>query len=304
MGEISVLGLGLMGTALGEALIRGGHKVTVWNRSSAKADALVSLGADSAASVAAAVAASPIALICVDNYETTRSMFQPLEVRSLLPGRIFIQLSTGTPREAREAKQWFVERGARYLDGAILCGTPAIGTSRGLLLYAGDRTAFDQCRPLLVSLGEDTRFVGEDIGIAAVLDLGWLSRIAAEYTGIYHGAVVCQSEGVGIDLYSSVFAENDSAQFWLDPLKRNDFGNATAPVTAWKLAVQRMVQQAKDADISSEVPELVSAILSRTESAGYGRERVAAMVKVLNCSRNRTGNGNGVDFLNFQPKTD
>jgi 3-hydroxyisobutyrate dehydrogenase-like beta-hydroxyacid dehydrogenase len=42
-----------------------------------------------------------------------------------------------------------------------------------------------------------------------------------------------------------------------------------------------MVKQAKDAGISSEVPELVSVILSRAEAAGYGRERVAAMVKVL-----------------------
>ena len=281
MSDISVLGLGLMGSALTQALIKGGHKVTVWNRTPAKADTLVKLGADRAASVAAAVGANPITLVCVDNYQTTRAMFQAQEVISLLPGQFVVELGTGTPNEAREAELWFVEHGARYLDGAILCGTPAIGTSRALLLYAGDRRAFEQCHPLLVSLGEDTRFVGEDAATAATLDFAWLSRIAAQYTGIYHGAAICQSEGVSMDLYASVFAENDSAQFWLEPLKKNEFGNATAPVTVWNLAVQRMVKQAKDAGISSEVPELVSVILSRAEAAGYGRERVAAMVKVL-----------------------
>ena len=281
MGDISVLGLGLMGSALARALIDGGHKVTVWNRSPAKADTLVKLGADSVVSVAAAVGASPITLVCVDNYQTTRAMFQTQDVISLLLGHIVVELSTGTPQEAREAEPWFVEHGARYLDGAILCGTSAIGTPRGLLLYAGDRRAFQQCQPLLVSLSESTRFVGEGIATAAALDFAWLSRIAAEYTGIYHGAVVCQSEGIGINLYASLFAENDSAQFWLEPLKKNEFGNATAPVTVWNLAVQRLVKQAKDAGISSEVPEFVSAILSRAEAAGYGRERVAAMVKVL-----------------------
>ena len=281
MSDISILGLGPMGSALCRALIERGRKVTVWNRSPAKAEALVKLGADSAVSVAAAVRASPVTLVCVDNYQTTRAMFQTQEVSSLLPGHVVVELSTGTPKDAREAEPWFVGHGARYLDGAILCGTPAIGTSRGLLLYAGDRAAFEQCRPLLTSLGEGTRFVGEDIATAAALDFAWLSRIAAEYTGIYHGAVVCQSEGVSIDLYSSVFAENDSAQFWLEPLKKNEFGNATAPVAVWNSAVQRLVKQAKDAGISSEVPELVSRILSRAEAAGYGRERVAAMVKVL-----------------------
>ena len=94
MGDISVLGLGLMGSALARALIDGGHKVTVWNRSLAKADTLVKLGADSVVSVAAAVGASPITLVCVDNYQTTRAMFQTQDVISLLLGHIVVELST------------------------------------------------------------------------------------------------------------------------------------------------------------------------------------------------------------------
>lgn len=281
MSDISILGLGPMGSALCRALIERGRKVTVWNRSPAKAEALVKLGADSAVSVAAAVRASPVTLVCVDNYQTTRALVQAHDVVSQLPGHIVVELSTGTPKDAREAEPWFVGHGARYLDGAILCGTPAIGTARGLLLYSGDREAFERCRPLLAALGEGTRFVGEDIAAAATLDMAWLSRIAAEYTGIYHGAVICQSEGVNLDLYSSVFPENDSAHFWLEPLQKNDFGNATADVAVWNKAAKRMAEQAREAGISSEVPDLVADILTRAEMAGYGRERVAAMVKIL-----------------------
>jgi hypothetical protein len=46
-------------------------------------------------------------------------------------------------------------------------------------------------------------------------------------------------------------------------------------------AHRRLVEQASDAGISSEVPNLVAKILRRAEAVGYGRERVAAMVKVL-----------------------
>jgi 3-hydroxyisobutyrate dehydrogenase-like beta-hydroxyacid dehydrogenase len=279
--DISTLGLGLMGSALARALIGGGHKVTVWNRSPGKAETLIEMGAAGAASIAAALEASTVILVCVDNYQTTRAMFQSAEIAGKLPGRIIVELSTGTPKEAREAKAWFVDQGARYLDGAILCGTAAIGTPRALLLYAGDRQAFEQCQPLLASLGEDTRFVGEAVATAAALDFAWLSRICAEYTGLYHGAAICQSEGVDLDLYSSVFPQNDSAHFWLEPVKKNDFANATAPVCVWNAAVRRIGIQAKDAGISSEVPDLVADILDRAEAAGYGMERVAAMVKVL-----------------------
>jgi 3-hydroxyisobutyrate dehydrogenase-like beta-hydroxyacid dehydrogenase len=58
MGDISVLGLGQMGSALARSLVSAGHRVTVWNRSPAKAQRLVDLGADGVAGVAAAVDAS------------------------------------------------------------------------------------------------------------------------------------------------------------------------------------------------------------------------------------------------------
>ena len=59
MSDISTLGLGLMGSALARSLVKGGHGVTVWNRSPAKMQPLVDMGAAPAASVAAAVEASP-----------------------------------------------------------------------------------------------------------------------------------------------------------------------------------------------------------------------------------------------------
>src|SRR5918996_263690 len=52
-GEVSVIGLGAMGSALARALLSNGHRVTVWNRTSAKAEALVQDGAVLAHSAAA-----------------------------------------------------------------------------------------------------------------------------------------------------------------------------------------------------------------------------------------------------------
>lgn len=117
-----------------------------------------------------------------------------------------------------------------------------------------------------------------------MLDLAWLARIATQFTGIYHAAAISQAEQINIDLYSSIFAEADSAQYWLEPLRKRHFGGATAPVTVWNQAIQRMAVHAREAGISSEVPDLITAILSRVEAAGLGKERVAAMVKILSNS--------------------
>ena len=128
MSDISVLGLGRMGSALARALVTGGQKITVWNRSLAKTKPLVELGAESAINAAAAVQASQITVVCVNNYATTQQMMGAPGVVPLLSGRTVIQLSTGTPKEAREAQAWFKHRGAEYIDGAIMEYPSGIGT--------------------------------------------------------------------------------------------------------------------------------------------------------------------------------
>ncbi|MGH3993945.1 MAG: NAD(P)-binding domain-containing protein, partial [Pseudonocardiaceae bacterium] len=65
MHEVTVIGLGAMGSALARALVQNGHATAVWNRSPEKAGALVSQGAVRAATVGEAVAASPLTIACV-----------------------------------------------------------------------------------------------------------------------------------------------------------------------------------------------------------------------------------------------
>jgi 3-hydroxyisobutyrate dehydrogenase-like beta-hydroxyacid dehydrogenase len=58
MSEVTVIGLGAMGSVIARTLLHNGYRVTVWNRTSAKAEALVQEGAILAPSVALAVKAS------------------------------------------------------------------------------------------------------------------------------------------------------------------------------------------------------------------------------------------------------
>ena len=60
MTEITIVGLGAMGSALAGAFLGAGHATTVWNRTSSKMDPLLALGANGAASISAAVEAAPL----------------------------------------------------------------------------------------------------------------------------------------------------------------------------------------------------------------------------------------------------
>ena len=280
MSDISTLGLGLMGSALARSLVDGGHKVTVWNRSPARMQPLVDLGAAPAASVAAAVEASPVVLVNIDDYPATRALFEDADVVENLSGRVVVQLSTGMPQEAREFEAWFTSRGADYLDGKLLCYPENIGTPSATIVYAGRRSVFDNCEALLTSLGEDIRFVGERVGSAAALDLAWLSSVYGAYAGAAHGIVLCESEGVDLGLYATVGVNGDARGF-IETVEEDAFGDPTATLTVWNAALKRIRDHARAATINSEVPDFVAGILDRAESTGYGAEHIAAMVKVL-----------------------
>jgi len=111
MSEVTVIGLGLMGAALARAFLKDGHRVTVWNRTSDKAEPLVQDGAVCAPSAASAVGASPIVIVCIDNYEVTKALLSSKEVASSLVDRILVQLGTGSPQEARDSEVWVQELG-------------------------------------------------------------------------------------------------------------------------------------------------------------------------------------------------
>lgn len=284
MSDVTVIGLGAMGTALAKTLMYAGRKVTVWNRTPEKTEPLVALGAHGPSEFVEALAASPRVIVCVSDYQTTAELFERPDVAPLLQGRTVIQLSTGTPKEAKESEKWFDDVGASYLDGAILCWPGNIGTPSGLILIAGQKPVFEDCQTDLQHLAGDLRYLGSNIGAASTLDLAFLSRLVGVIFGSIHGALVCESEGVPVSDYTALLPANDRAVPLTQTICEGTFtkvskGGATVDVAG--SAVTRIRQQANDAGINSELPDLLCDWVKRAQTAGYGSEETAAVIKVI-----------------------
>lgn len=114
---VTTLGLGRMGSALAGAMARAGHTVTVWNRTASRAMPLRDRGVVVADSVASACASSDVEFVSVSDYDTTRELLDGEDVASVLRGRTLVQLTSGTPSQARELAAWAAERGIAYIDG-------------------------------------------------------------------------------------------------------------------------------------------------------------------------------------------
>jgi len=285
MSDISVIGLGAMGSALARALLNAEHCVTVWNRSRQKMEPLVGLGADGAACVSDAVQASPVIMVCIDNYAATRNLLGADDIAASLSSRTLIQLSTGTPKEARESEAWLKDCGGDYLDGAIEAYPEGIGAADGRILVAGSEAAFARSEAFLKCLGGDVRFLGENVGAAAALDLAELSYDLGKYVGFAHGARVCESEGVAADLFASLFAKGDRARELAEIVHAGAYELSSlypgASIRVWAGVVQRLRTQARDAEMDSELPDFIYGIFKRAIVAGLGEEDLAALIKVL-----------------------
>ncbi|WP_246078962.1 NAD(P)-binding domain-containing protein [Paenibacillus piri] len=188
---VTVIGLGMMGSALAETLLKEGHPTTVWNRTAGKADALALQGAAVAATTAEAIAASPMLIVCVLDYNAMHEILEP--AGHMLIGKTLVNLTNGTPAQARKAAAWAANQGADYIDGGIMAIPQMIGSPGALVLYSGSPDAFMSCRLTLEKLGR-SNYLGEDAGLAPLYDLALLSAMYGMFGGFFQAAAMVRSE--------------------------------------------------------------------------------------------------------------
>ncbi len=280
--RVTVIGLGLMGQALAGAFLRDGHATTVWNRTEAKAGQLVAQGASLAGSVGEAVAASPLVVVCVSDYETAHELLHPLG--EALDGRVVVNLTSGTSRAARETAEWAARQGATYLDGAIMAIPSAIGTADAVVLYSGPRSAFDQHEPVLGSLGAGTTYLGEDHGLASLYDVAVLSLMWNIGNGFLQGAALLGAAGVDAGAFASLATTSiktvaDWMPGYAQQIDDGSYPALDATIDTHLAAMEHLVHESESLGVNAELPRFIKALTERAVAAGHGGSGYAAMIE-------------------------
>lgn len=204
--SVSILGLGLMGSAVARATVSAGLKTTVWNRNPAKASAFADGAAAVVGTVEDAVEASDVIVACLQDYAAMNDVLRVASVEARLAGKTLVQLSTGTPAQARTTAGWADEVGAAYLDGAIMGFPKDIGTEGLLVLYGGSQETFTACDAFTTAIGGTAFRVGDDPGQAAALNTALISLYFSFLFGVLSGAAICDAEGVPVETFGGIGA--------------------------------------------------------------------------------------------------
>ncbi|GAA1972140.1 NAD(P)-binding domain-containing protein [Kitasatospora viridis] len=284
---MTVIGLGAMGGALAGAFLTAGHPTTVWNRTPGRAGALAERGAVPAGSAAEAVAASELVVVCLSDHEAVRETLTPLAAQ--LAGRTVVDLTSGSPLDARDTADWADRHGVAHLDGVIMTTPPGIGRPEVLQLYAGPRAAFDSARPALAALGEPLH-LGEDPALAPVYDTALLGLMWGTLTGWLHGAALLGAEGPGGGVPATSFTE--VADRWLTTVRAFMRGYAPQidaahypgdgfPLSLHSSTMDILAHASELRGLSADFPQLLRELTTRAISAGHGEDSWARLVEFI-----------------------
>ncbi|OEJ95107.1 NAD(P)-dependent oxidoreductase [Streptomyces thermolilacinus] len=280
--QVSVLGLGAMGTALAEALVKAGHETTVWNRTPGKADGIVARGATEAATAGDAVRAAPLVIACLLDHASVHEVLDPLTAD--LAGRTLVNVTTTSPAQSRELAAWAAAAGVAYLDGGIMAVPQMIGQPGSSILYSGSAEVFQQYKSLLDLWGVSTYF-GEDAGLASLYDLALLAGMYVMFAGFMHGAAMVAPAGVTarqfagtaapwlsamtgmLDQYATVI---DGGDYTVEGQQSLEFSS-----------LDDILAASSEQGISTDVVAAVQGLIQRQIDAGHGKEGFARIIESL-----------------------
>lgn len=284
MSDISVVGLGVMGSALAHTLLQNGYAVTVWNRSPEKAEPLVSAGATAANSAAEAVAASPATITCIASHDQTTALLDTFATS--LRGKTIIELSTGGATEAEALANLLSENGAHWLIGIINAYPTAVGDSETVLTIVGAEDAWETWKPVIKILGGSSTRVGAEAGMLAALFAALFTTRQGFMFGMIYGGLVCRKAGIPLDTFAgqvpvSLGVLPSYHKYFADTVPGGNFDNPPATMTTYAAALDDALSTFKSVGAPAEMPQLFSDLAHKGVDAGLSDKALTALVELL-----------------------
>jgi 3-hydroxyisobutyrate dehydrogenase len=289
MAKVAFLGLGVMGYPMaGHLLKKGGHDVTVYNRSAAKAQQWVKeYGGKSAATPREAAKDCDFVLMCVGNDDDVRSVVSGDNgvLAGIKKGAVLVDHTTASATVAREVFQKAKEKGVGFVDAPVSGGQAGAVNGQLGIMCGGEQAVFDKAKPVLEVYAKMCALIG---GPGA----GQLTKMVNQICIV--GIAECLAEAVAfakrnqldVEKVISVISKG-AAQSWqmenrwkpMDEMKAEGFGFATE----WmRKDLGICLDQARRSGARLPVVALVDQFYSALEARGGKRwDSTAGLIQLL-----------------------
>lgn len=208
--SVGFIGLGIMGSGMAANLIAKGHDIVVWNRTAARMDPLVDLGASAASSPAEVAAGSDVVLICVSDTPDVEAVVEGAGglLEGLQMGSLVVDHSTISPAATVRLAALVAERGGSWLDAPVSGGSE--GAERGTLsiMVGGDKDDLERAMPFLEAYGTTITHVGP---VGAGQQVKIVNQILVVGNQLAVSEALLFAEQAGLDLAITIDAVKEGA---------------------------------------------------------------------------------------------
>ncbi len=195
---IGFVGLGAMGSAMARNLLKNGHRLRVYNRTRAKAEALAAEGAavcETAAEAAEGVEVV-ISMLADDSALEQATLGDEGILNTLAPGGIHISMSTVSPEMAVRLAAQHDLHDSRYVAAPVFGRPEAAAAAKLTIAVSGEYDARERIRPILSTMGQAIYDYGDKVGAANVAKLCGNFLIVAAIEALAEAYTLAEKNGV------------------------------------------------------------------------------------------------------------
>ena len=282
---VGFIGLGIMGTPMAGHILRGGHPLTVYNRTRSKTAGLAARGAAVADSPAEAAARSEIVIVMVsDTPDVEQVVAGPRWVmEGVRPGSVVGDMSTIAPQMERALDAKLRARGAALIDAPVSGGDVGARDATLAIMAGGDPEAFERVRPALALLGRTITYCGPS-GSGQLAKLCNQILVSVTLLGVSEALVFARKNGLDPSIMIEAVS-GGAAQSWqltnLGPrIIKRDFAPGFM-VDLVQKDLRLVLEACGKAGVSLPATGLVHQLFASAQAHGDGREGTPSLAKVV-----------------------
>jgi 3-hydroxyisobutyrate dehydrogenase-like beta-hydroxyacid dehydrogenase len=275
---VGLIGLGNMGTAMGERLLDAGHPLVVHNRTPQKAGPLAARGAEVAESRSDLAARVDVVLTSLADDEALEAVAADV-VSAARPGTVLVDVSTVSP--AASARVASLAEGAQleYLRAPV-SGNPSVVRAGNLsFIVSGDRRTLDRVEPVILAIGPTIHHVGEReqariVKLAINLMIAGLAQLMSE--ALILGEAAGVSREALLEVMGSSAVGAPFVKYKTGPLLRDDF-SATFTTALMEKDIDLVLDVADQTGVGLPVAKEIKELLRAASDAGYADDDFMAL---------------------------
>jgi 3-hydroxyisobutyrate dehydrogenase-like beta-hydroxyacid dehydrogenase len=213
--KLAFLGLGVMGHPMAGHLARAGHRVSVYNRTAAKAEAWVrEYGGRSAPTPREVAAGADVVFCCVGNDDDLRAVVlgQDGALAGMADGAILVDHTTASAAVARELHAAARTLGLHFIDAPVSGGQAGAVNGALTVMCGGEVEPFEAMRPMAMNFARAVTRIG-DSGAGQLAKMVNQVCIAGLVQGLAEGLAFGQRAGLDMPLVLEVIGKG-AAQSW------------------------------------------------------------------------------------------